>query len=638
MFLNQIKRKSIFKLTTMSIFLFASFLSILFSTQLTASVYAATYLNLSIPRANVDFQFSQAENAASAFKEDFAVVQYSTNNATGFTAYVSSIDEDTNLNHTDSSVTQKITSITSPSNSSSFNSKNWGYLANQSTYSGTFRPIPKASQPDQALNITMSETAKFFLHFGVKTGSDLPAGTYSKKILVTAITNYVPTTATFLPGRTIYDTIQANYRTNNILYFKKSPTAPTPSASAKIVSTTDSEKPIYLWYDNLNKTLFWWSDADTVYANENSSFMMYGLNSLYDVELVDMRGINTSRVKNMMYMFATDRKLIKHINLDEFDTSNVEYMNYMFAAQAAAVNPVTVDPLDLSHFDTSKVKSMQGMFKETHYSSIDISNFRTGSVTNMEEMFFGMVYTTDLNLSGLDVRNVANINKIFQGSANLTSINLSGWQLDSVHDMSYMFNQLHALNTLNLTGFTTKNVTDMHHMFNECQNLTTLDLTSFDTSKVTDMNNMFRDNFALKNLNLSSFNTSNVTNMKEMFRHDGVIYPLDVSTFDTRKVTNMDGMFYWTLMSPENATLDISNFDTRSLTSALGMFNYTKAKTIYASDQFNVNNVAPHPHEMFITNTNLVGGNGTQYVWPNNSSQYAHIDAPGNPGYFTRKP
>ncbi len=638
MFLNQIKRKSIFKLTTMPIFLFASFLSILFSTQLSASVYAATYLNLSIPRANVDFQFNQAENAASAFKEDFAVVQYSTNNTTGFTAYVSSIDEDTNLNHTDSSVTQKITSITSPANSSSFNSKNWGYLANQSTYSGTFRPIPKASQPDQALNITMSETAKFFLHFGVKTGSDLPAGTYSKKILVTAITNYVPTTATFLPGRTIYDTIQANYRTNNILYFKKSPTAPTPSASAKIVSTTDSEKPIYLWYDNLNKTLFWWSDADTVYANENSSFMMYGLNSLYDVELVDMRGINTSRVKNMMYMFATDRKLIKHINLDEFDTSNVEYMNYMFAAQAAAVNPVTVDPLDLSHFDTSKVKSMQGMFKETHYSSIDISNFRTGSVTNMEEMFFGMVYTTDLNLSGLDVRNVANINKIFQGSANLTSINLSGWQLDSVHDMSYMFNQLHALNTLNLTGFTTKNVTDMHHMFNECQNLTTLDLTSFDTSKVTDMNNMFRDNFALKNLNLSSFNTSNVTNMKEMFRHDGVIYPLDVSTFDTRRVTNMDGMFYWTLMSPENATLDISNFDTRSLTSALGMFNYTKAKTIYASDQFNVNNVAPHPHEMFITNTNLVGGNGTQYVWPNNSSQYAHIDAPGNPGYFTRKP
>ena len=641
MFLSKKYKHNFLKPQFLPASFFTSVLSVLFFCT-TTTVFAAStppYLTLSISTPTVNFQFNQAENAASTFKEDMAVVQYDTDNKTGFTAYVSSIDEDTSLNHVDPSVTQKITSITAPGSAATFSSKNWGYSANHTTASTTsFNPIPKASQPDQALNVSLPEGAKFFLHFGVKTGPDLSSGTYSKKILVTAITNYVPTTATFLPGRTIYDTIQANYSTNNIQYFKKSPTAPAPSASAKIVSTTDSEKPIYLWHDNLSKTLFWWSDADTVYANENSSFMMYGLNSLYDVELVDMRGINTSRVKNMMYMFATDRKLIKHINLEEFDTSNVEYMNYMFAAQAAAVNPVTVDPLDLSHFDTSKVKSMQGMFKETHYSSIDISNFRTGSVTNMGEMFFGMVYTTDLNLSGLDVRNVANINKIFQGSANLTSINLSGWQLDSVHDMSYMFNQLHALNTLNLTGFTTKNVVDMNHMFNECHNLTTLDLSSFDTRNVTDMNNMFRDNFALKNLNISSFNTSNVTNMAEMFRHSGAIYPLDVSSFDTRKVTNMNGMFYWTLMSPENATLDISNFDTRSLTSALGMFNYTKAKTIYVSDQFIVNNLAPIPHEMFMSNTNLVGGNGTQYAYPNNNSGFAHIDAPGNPGYFTRKP
>ena len=118
MSLKQIKKNNIFKLITMPIFLFASFLSILFSAQFSCPTYAyaAPYLYLSIPKTNVDFQFNQAENTASAFKEDFAVVQYSTNNTTGFTAYVSSIDEDTNLNHTDSSVVQKITSITSPSN------------------------------------------------------------------------------------------------------------------------------------------------------------------------------------------------------------------------------------------------------------------------------------------------------------------------------------------------------------------------------------------------------------------------------------------------------------------------------------------------------------------------------------------
>lgn len=641
MFLKQIKRKSIFKLTTMPIFLFAFFLSVLFSTQLSASVYAyaAPYLYLSIPRANVDFQFNQAENAASAFKEDFAVVQYSTNNVTGFTAYVSSIDEDTNLNHTDSSVSQKITSITSPSNSSSFNSKNWGYLANQSTYSGTFKPIPKASQPDQALNIGLSETAKFFLHFGVKTGSDLPSGTYSKKILVTAITNYVPTSATFLTGPVVNGIIRSVNTGHDVEFFKKAAAAPPVGVHTETVSTADSDLPIYLWYDQAQKTIFWWSNADTVYINEDSNHMLANINDNSTlVQLIDMRGINTSRMKNAHHMFWTKEGLTKHIDLSEFDTSNLEDVGYMFSTPYETVSTAQIDPIDFSHFNTSKVKIMTGMFAGSYLPSIDIRNFDTRNVVDMQYTFAGLKNVRHLDLHGFDVSKVNNIGAIFSGNPTLVSLNLANWQLDSIHAMDSLFAGMHALTDLNLTGFTTKNVTDMHHMFTECHALTALDLSSFDTSKVTDMNNMFRDNFALKNLNLSSFNTSNVTNMKEMFRHDGVIYPLDVSTFDTRRVTNMDGMFYWTLMSPENATLDISNFDTRSLTSALGMFNYTKAKTIYASDQFNVNNVAPHPHEMFITNTNLVGGNGTQYVWPNNSSQYAHIDAPGNPGYFTRKP
>ena len=639
MFLKQIKRKSIFKLTAMPIFLLASFLSILFSTQFSVYTYAATYINLSIPRANVDFQFNQAENAASAFKEDFAVVQYDTNNTTGFTAYVSSIDEDTNLNHVDSSVTQKITSITSPSNASSFNSKNWGYLATQSQYNGIFKPIPKASQPEQVLNISMDEQAKFFLHFGIKTGSDLPAGTYSKKILVTAITNYVPTSATFIPGPNVNSAIRNANIGHDVEYFKKSNIAPANLATATVVSTTDSDVPIYLWYDQAARTIFWWSAADTVYANEDSSLMLANLNDNATlVQLIDTRGIDTSRVKNMHHMFWTKDGLVKHINLDEFDTSNVEDMGYMFSTPYENNLTTQIDPVDFSRFNTRRLKIMTGMFAGSHLPSIDIRNFNTSSVTNMEHLFNGLKKVTDLNLSGLNVREVNNIGSLFARNPGLISLNLSGWQLDSVHDMSYMFNQLHALNTLNLTGFTTKNVVDMNHMFNECHNLTTLDLSSFDTRNVTDMNNMFRDNFALKNLNLSSFNTSNVTNMKEMFRHDGAIYPLDVSTFDTRKVTNMDGMFYWTLMAPENATLDISNFDTRSLTSALGMFNYTKAKTIYVSGQFTINNLAPIPHEMFMSNTNLVGGNGTQYAYPNNNSGFAHIDAPGNPGYFTQKP
>lgn len=641
MFLNKKYKHKFFKPQFLPASFFTSILSVLFFCT-TTTVFAASappYLTLSISTPTVNFQFNQAENAASAFKEDMAAVQYDTDNKTGFTAYVSSIDEDTSLNHTDSSVAQKITPITSPSNASSFNSKNWGYLADQVSFNSTFKPIPKASQPDQALNISLPEQAKFFLHFGVKTSPDLPAGTYSKKILVTAITNYVPTSATFIPGPNVNSAIRNANIGHDVEYFKKSNIAPANLATATVVSTTDSDVPIYLWYDQAARTIFWWSAADTVYANEDSSLMLANLNDNATlVQLIDTRGIDTSRVKNMHHMFWTKDGLVKHINLDEFDTSNVEDMGYMFSTPYENNLTTQIDPIDFSRFSTRKLKIMTGMFAGSHLPSIDIRNFNTSSVTNMEHLFNGLKNVTDLNLSGLNVREVNNIGSLFARNPGLISLNLSGWQLDSVHDMGYMFNQLHALNTLNLTGFTTKNVVDMNHMFNECHNLTALDLSSFDTRNVTDMNNMFRDNFALKNLNISSFNTSNVTNMAEMFRHSGVIYPLDVSTFDTRKVTNMDGMFYWTLMAPENATLDISNFDTRSLTSALGMFNYTKAKTIYVSDQFTVNSLAPIPHEMFMSNTNLVGGNGTQYAYPNNNSGFAHIDTPGSPGYFTRKP
>lgn len=642
MFLSKKHKHNFLKPQFLPASFFTSILSVLLfcATTTVSAASAPPYLTLSVSTPTVDFHFNQAENAASAFKEDMAIVQYDTDNSTGFTAYVSSIDEDTSLNHVDSSVTQKITSITTPGGAATFGSKNWGYLANQTTANTTsFNPIPKASQPDQALNISLSETAKFFLHFGVKTGPDLPAGTYSKKILVTAITNYVPTSATFIPGPDVNNAIRNANIGHDVEFFKKSNVAPENLATATVVSTTDSDVPIYLWYDQAQKTIFWWSNADTVYANEDSNHMLANINDNSTlVQLIDMRGINTSRMKNAHHMFWTKEGLTKHIDLSEFDTSNLEDVGYMFSTPYETVSTAQIDPIDFSHFDTSKVKIMTGMFAGSYLPSIDIRNFDTRNVVDMQYTFAGLKNVKHLDLHGFDVSKVNNIGAIFSGNPTLVSLNLANWQLDSIHAMDSLFAGMHALTDLNLTGFTTKNVTDMHHMFTECHALTALDLSSFDTSRVTDMNNMFRDNFALKNLNLSSFNTSNVTNMKEMFRHDGVIYPLDVSTFDTRKVTNMDGMFYWTLMSPENATLDISNFDTRSLTSALGMFNYTKAKTIYASDQFNVNNVAPHPHEMFITDTNLVGGNGTQYVWPNNSSQYAHIDAPGNPGYFTRKP
>ena len=661
MFLKRNRKYNILKPHIIIFSFFLSFLSLFFIPQISVSAAPVpAHLSLSIVNPSVDFHFNQTENAAATFKQEMAVVEYSTDNSTGFTAYVSSIDEDTNLNHTDSSVTQKITSITSPRLSTSFDPKTWGYRTDQVV----FNSIPKASLPDSAFSINHPEIAKFFLQFGVKTGPDLTSGTYSKKILVTAITNRVPTSTTFIPGQNFRDAFVGLGALGVVKSFKHSTSAPPAGANTKVVSTTDSDVPAYVWYDAASQSILWYSDADTTYANEDSSYMFYDIgNNSSNTNLIDTAGINTSRVKNMRFMFSGGKWIIKKIKITNLDTSNVEDMSYMFAASPYEQS-ITADPIDLSGFNTSKVTNMQGMFSGSHFPFIDIRHFDTSNVTNMESMFADLHKVTSLDLSGLNVKKVSNIQYIFSGSNDLQSLNLSGWELDSITNMSFMFNGLKQLISLNLTAFTTKNVTNMSYMFfgtkklanlnlssfdtsnvtnmagmfQSMESLTSLNLSNFNTSNVTDMNNMFRDNFALKTLNLSSFDTSNVTNMAEMFRHDGAIYPLDVSSFDTRKVTNMTNMFYSTLMSPENSTLDISNFDTRSLVSAAGMFNYTKAKTIYASNKFTVAHLSPSPTAMFMTNDNLVGGNGTAYVWPNYTSAYAHIDAPGNPGYFTQKP
>ena len=660
MFLKRNRKYNILKPRIIIFSFFLSFLSLLFIPQISVSAAPVpAHLSLSIVNPSVDFHFNQTENAAATFKQEMAVVEYSTDNSTGFTAYVSSIDEDTNLNHTDSSVTQKITSITSPRLSTSFDPKTWGYRTDQVV----FNSIPKASLPDSAFSINHPEIAKFFLQFGVKTGPDLTSGTYSKKILVTAITNRVPTSTTFIPGQNFRDALVGLGALGVVKSFKHSTSAPPAGANTTVVSTTDSDVPAYVWYDAASQSILWYSDADIAYANEDSSYMFYDIgNNSSNTNLIDTAGINTSRVKNMRFMFSGGKWIIKKIKITNLDTSNVEDMSYMFAASPYEQS-ITADPIDLSGFNTSKVTNMQGMFSGSHFPFIDIRHFDTSNVTNMESMFADLHKVTSLDLSGLNVKKVSNIQYIFS-SNDLQSLNLSGWELDSITNMSFMFNGLKQLISLNLTAFTTKNVTNMSYMFfgtkklanlnlssfdtsnvtnmagmfQSMESLTSLNLSNFNTSNVTDMNNMFRDNFALKTLNLSSFDTSNVTNMAEMFRHSGSIYPLDVSTFDTRKVTNMTNMFYSTLMSPENSTLDISNFDTRSLVSAAGMFNYTKAKTIYASNKFTVAHLSPSPTAMFMTNDNLVGGNGTAYVWPNYTSAYAHIDAPGNPGYFTQKP
>lgn len=570
-------------------------------------------LATSVSDPSVDFVFTPAEVSSSIFKNKQIFVYVETNNLTGASSYISSIDEDTHLNHTNPSITEKFDSLTAPISETAFTPKSWGYKSyGLSVPDSRFHPIPKRSSPEKAYIHNNSDHSKYTVEFGVKAAPSLVPGTYSKQILFTTVTNTTQKTATFLPGPEFAK--KARDITNGNVYskgsmFKKASAAPNlMQVNAAVVSTTDSNTPIYLWTENHD--IIWWSDADVVYTNEDSSDMFGAIiNDPASVIGVDMRGIDTSRTKNMSQMFAYIKPYnhIELLNLDDFSTESAENMYRMFAGNNYTAN---ASGLNLKGFKSNNVTNMSGMFSDTIHMALDLSHLDTSHVTDMSFMFAG---------------------------AQLTNLNLSSFNTSSVVDMSSMFSSVQPLTNLDLSNFDTSQVTTMHNMFYNMINLTGLNITSFNTSRVTNMVGMFADVKNLVSLDLSNFDTRNVTNMAGMFRGTEKLTSLNLSSFDTKKVVNMNLMFNKSMVDPVNGILDISSFDTRSLKEANFMFGNSMIKTIYASPSF-VTTLLPSNTKLFLRNNNLQGGNGTQYSIMHTFKDYARIDAPGTPGYFTQKP
>ncbi len=615
----QIKKHKIFsqKLSFLApVFaLFASIASIFTLILLTSnnSTFAApgaggttTTVSFALDAASVDFHFTPAELSASTFKQDNVNASISTNNPTGFTFYVSSIDEDTNLNHTNSSVTTKIASITSPLVESNFTPKSWGYSAD----GVNFKPIPKASAPDTVLTTTNTTGQRARVDFGVKASPDLNSGTYSKQVLFTATTNYVPKEATFVPGPEFKNKINSLFSgmtTIEALNFKKSP-VDTNVYNKIVVSTTDSVTPIYAWFDTADKTIYWWSDADTSYMNEDATQMFAELFSSNTVTtndgIVDLTGIDSSKTKNMMRTFASLGP-IKKLIINTLDTGNVENMSYMFMGLK------TEEDTDLSNLNTKNVKDMFMMFGNSSFKNLDLRHFDTSKVTNMGYMFDTMSNLKSVNLAGLDVRQNQIAEDMFRACYELEAVDMSGWHNDSLDTLFNLFRDLRKASNINLHDFTTNHVRSMSNMFPTFNNaLTSLDVSSFDTSNVTNMNYMFSGLLALETLDLSNFNTQNVVTMEQMFQKMPKLKNLNISSFDTSRVTNMHGLFEDSFTDSEVNMLDLSNFNTQNVTNMSEMFSgVTKLKNLNISS-FNTANVT-NMNSMFknmqlIENLNLL--------------------------------
>ena len=350
---------------------------------------------------------------------------------------------------------------------------------------------------------------------------------------------------------------------------EETPTAAVTADTNSLISTDDSQNPVYAWFDN--GIIKWWSEVGKVSAGTNMSSLCY-----YMTELTDISGLanwDTGKVTDMSTMFSSCGKLTDLSQLSNWDTENVTDMSNMFEV---CYNLTDTSPLStwdtsnvtnmksifhscgsltnlngLANWDTGKVTDMSGMFShcEKLTDLSQLSNWNTGNVTFMGSMFDTCGRLTDLRgIENWDTGNVTNMYSMFGACVRLTDLTaLSGWNLKNVTNAEDMFRTCRQLADLSpLTNWDTRNVTSMKHMFSDCYSLVNLGgLLNWNTGKVTSMEGMFSYCTGLTNLNaLSNWDPSNDTIMVSLFRSCSSLTNLNgLANWDTTNVSSMDLMF-----------------------------------------------------------------------------------------------
>ena len=181
----------------------------------------------------------------------------------------------------------------------------------------------------------------------------------------------------------------------------------------------------------------------------------------------------------------------------------------------------------------------------------------------------------------------------------------------------------------------TSECVSMRTLFYRCQVLPEIvGAENWNTSACTDMASVFHSAHLVNNsvdLLTNHWDTSNVEDFSGILCGQKAYTDLVVA-WDMSKAKYARTSFgYMT----ETVTIDISGLSCPLLEDAPFMFGVNdKLTTIYSDGTFALP-AGCTANNMFSNNYLIVGGNGTTYQGP--SQEYARIDEPGTPGYFTRR-
>lgn len=184
---------------------------------------------------------------------------------------------------------------------------------------------------------------------------------------------------------------------NKILNFKRSESIEDKYKTDEYkVSSSESAIPIYMWYEEATKTIYWYSEAPIVYLNEDATGMFGGL--AY-VSSLDLSTIRTKYTKNFSSLFGLMAN-IKQLDVSNFDTSNGEHFDGMFYGMKKLEN------IDVSNFDISKAEDLNFIFfDDRSLTKLDLSSWKNDNGVFISDLFDYSVNLKEIDMSSLKLKN-----------------------------------------------------------------------------------------------------------------------------------------------------------------------------------------------------------------------------------------
>ena len=384
-------------------------------------------------------------------------------------------------------------------------------------------------------------------------------------------------TNTSSSGEYTYDT--------HVTAFRKSNTEPAAAnkEDKNIVSASDSELPIYIWYES--GTIYWWSEDDTPSLGEDAEAFFAYYEYLTDID--GAKYIDTSKATNVYSALCGLKALADFTPFANWNTSNWTRTDYMF------YNNVSMTNIDFaSNWDLSKANSLYGFFNycKTLENIDGALNWNIKSITTLAYAFHDCEKLQNLNgASNWDVSNVTDMEAAFCYCYELSDLSgIANWNVSKVENMSRIFVATYDLANLNgVANWKTTSLTNLNSAFYSMTNLIDISgLTNWDTSNVTDMYAIFSYDAKLVSATaLAKWDVSNVTNMYYFFYECTSLTTVDVSKWNTSNVENMGCMFYKTAISE----LDLSSWNTKKVTNFKWFFwGSNNLTTVYIGENWDI--------------------------------------------------